>query len=911
LERLPKLATSSDIPEPRKQPKREILMARPYIGSSTSDLQALFTINQDNLDVLEDMLDELSSRKTKGARQLIVQIAQRIADLRDDDEEDGFEDAFHADADSECDLGEENKSPTIDGGKQPAEGDWSPGFLGAASQDSELPPDDIQRPDHLRRLRPPGTAGLPSAYQKALDQDFSLSFPEGGELVERYISALGALIAEIKSTSSGQKRYEIENGSQIESGERETIYSFPFTDEAIFVEEAQIAVELPGQKVEGSIVSISADHLLLALRKNVGPEIKKALLLIDATALLEAFKEKIEQIKKGHLKINRALSDAVIGQTGPPPDPAPIAGVGATDLNPAQQKALQRSLTTAITYIWGPPGCGKTKTLGEIVRAVFEGAKRVLVCSNTNKAVDQVLFKICEALTERHPAIEAGRIVRLGRIADDKLESKYASYVTVDSIVTRRSAKLEARKGELAQELVRLDAHTAEARRTIALFKSLDQSEAEVRRMKKSVNDAAVEGRRLQAVHEALQAKVMGLEAELQKRQKAFFGFFMRREAAIQQDLHAARGDLEAHPGTIEKALQHCQQMRTDLENAQEECDHRRTLVERKDRATAMQIVKNAEHARASLDAELREIAAKSDALRETIMRDAKILGDTCTKAYISAKDIGQVDLVVIDEASMVLLPMIWFAAGLSRERVVVCGDFRQIAPIVPTAKQAIFDILGKDVFTEVGMANAPESDPRLVMLDTQYRMRAPICHLIAGPMYNNKLKTWGGREERRGVPPPTPFDETLTIIDTSDLWPFESQTAFRSRFNLMHALLIRNLAWHFNQQGYIRGGADLGICTPYAAQAKLIQQLLAGESLDRHIQVGTVHRFQGDERRTVVLEVSESHGGARSLGRFIQGVPPLHEGVFCPTPQKGILCCHYRGGLFIIRSASSSSSTI
>src|SRR5215471_2344664 len=99
------------VSEPRKQSKREILMARPYIGSSTSDLQALFTTNQDNLDVLEDMLYELGFRKTKEARQLIVQIAQRIADLRDDDEADVFEDAFRTDADSECDLGEENKAP--------------------------------------------------------------------------------------------------------------------------------------------------------------------------------------------------------------------------------------------------------------------------------------------------------------------------------------------------------------------------------------------------------------------------------------------------------------------------------------------------------------------------------------------------------------------------------------------------------------------------------------------------------------------------------------------------------------------------------------------------------------------------------------------------------------------------------
>ena len=62
-------------------------------------------------------------------------------------------------------------------------------------------------------------------------------------------------------------------------------------------------------------------------------------------------------------------------------------------------------------------------------------------------------------------------------------------------------------------------------------------------------------------------------------------------------------------------------------------------------------------------------------------------------------KEIGQVDMVIIDEASMVLLPMAWFVAGLSKERVVVCGDFRQIPPIVQTSQQAVFDVLGPDVF--------------------------------------------------------------------------------------------------------------------------------------------------------------------------------------------------------------------
>ena len=87
--------------------------------------------------------------------------------------------------------------------------------------------------------------------------------------------------------------------------------------------------------------------------------------------------------------------------------------------------------------------------------------------------------------------MEEGRIVRLGRIADDKLETKYAGYVTVDGIVRRRSAGLEARKCEIEEEIARLDARTEDARRTVELFTLLDHSEAEVARLKKIVNDAA------------------------------------------------------------------------------------------------------------------------------------------------------------------------------------------------------------------------------------------------------------------------------------------------------------------------------------------------------------------------------------------------------------------------------------
>src|SRR5262249_7224361 len=162
------------------------------------------------------------------------------------------------------------------------------------------------------------------------------------------------------------------------------------------------------------------------------------------------------------------------------------------------------------------------------------------------------------------------------------------------------------------------------------------------------------------------------------------------------------------------------------------------------------------------------------------ILRDAMILGATCTKTYLSAKELGQVDLVIIDEASMVLLPMTWFAAGRAKERVVISGDPRQLPPIVPTRSQAIFDVLRQDVFTaaDINLSEPEFRDPRVVMLEVQHRMHPDICELISQRMYDDRLSTdYTGHPLR----PPKPYERSLTIIDTSTLWPFESVNAFYS----------------------------------------------------------------------------------------------------------------------------------
>ena len=133
-------------------------------------------------------------------------------------------------------------------------------------------------------------------------------------------------------------------------------------------------------------------------------------------------------------------------------------------------------------------------------------------------------------------------------------------------------------------------------------------------------------------------------------------------------------------------------------------------------------------------------------------------------------------------------------------------GDFRQLPPIVPTEQKAIVDEIGKDVFHTAGIVADVESGrghSRLAMLEEQYRMHASICALVSGSMYRGQLRT-ADIVNARQIQARDPITSPLTIIDTSALWPFETQTRTFSRYNLVHALLVRNLIRGLNEVGHI-----------------------------------------------------------------------------------------------------------
>lgn len=88
-------------------------------------------------------------------------------------------------------------------------------------------------------------------------------------------------------------------------------------------------------------------------------------------------------------------------------------------LRVAQKEALNNALTRDLSFVWGPPGTGKSYTLGRIVANLHARKKRVLLLSTTNVAVDVATFAVDDACTDLGMPLKKKELIRLvGNLSD-------------------------------------------------------------------------------------------------------------------------------------------------------------------------------------------------------------------------------------------------------------------------------------------------------------------------------------------------------------------------------------------------------------------------------------------------------------------------------------------------------------
>jgi superfamily I DNA and/or RNA helicase len=98
---------------------------------------------------------------------------------------------------------------------------------------------------------------------------------------------------------------------------------------------------------------------------------------------------------------------------------------------------------------------------------------------------------------------------------------------------------------------------------------------------------------------------------------------------------------------------------------------------------------------------------------------------------------------------------------------------------------------------------------------------------------------------------------EPLAFLDTSSINAYEFQPEGSTSFeNYEEAKIAVLIAEELHRMGLDR--KDIGIITPYAAQVKLIKQLLIEKDLK--VEVNSVDGFQGREKEAIVISFVRSN---------------------------------------------------
>jgi superfamily I DNA and/or RNA helicase len=851
-------------------------LARPFFRYSGVELTKVFNESKNDTDKLKTLFEELCHRKKPKMVKLRQQVQVRIRNLKRQTQaplppESSQPEKTQADSKPKAHVDTAKSSKTTKKTKS----------RGQYSRYKDPFEEMNQSPKGTAKIRASGDIrDVPSKFQFNLKRDVELGFEKSVNLVTRYEKGLRALIAEMRKKGAGAKKIMLENGARIKVDGHNVGYQFPYDGDADLFEGAKVQATIGSSHTDGQIAAVYGKKIILGLLDDFGPLISRCLLMVDNTAMIEALRSRLEKLgNKEVLDFNERLANAVIFNEGNEELPGILPESQVRGLNAKQRETALKITTNEVFYIWGPPGTGKTKTLGAVNETLFDDKKKVLLCSNTNQAVDQVLLKLCKKFGVSHIALEEGQIIRIGKISHSELENNWSQYVTLDGIVDRKSATLNKQKIELEKEIEGINHKQTEILKINEQFKHLDQLKSQRNDLNIKLSGSSQKIKDAEKQKEQAVNRLSKLRVEKEKVKDAgLLRFFRRSIEAVENDIQNIISKIEELNKAINTAKQRMHELAPKFEKLGVQTDRVERLLGKYDRTAIEKQIEKINEEKQPIIQAISKINKELEHVAKAVLTNAKIVGATVTKVFLSPQLFSGFDVVIVDEASMVMLPALFHAAGLAKEKVVISGDFRQLSPIIQTEQQEIFDAVGGDVFQTSGLVNAFQegrSMKRSVMLDEQYRMDDNICKIISLRMYSNKLKTSPERNPTDKIAP-KPFHRPLTIVDTSTIYPFSNKDTFKSRYNLMHALAIRNLCLHFQIESFLTD-RSVGVCTPYAAQSKLLKKVLKGSNLGM-VDTGTVHHYQGDQKLLMILDVPDSLG-EQYAGIFLQANTPEDDG--------------------------------
>lgn len=289
-------------------------------------------------------------------------------------------------------------------------------------------------------------------------------FASVADFCQAYRMALSAEISFIRMT--GGKHILLQEGKRIGRDIGQFVYLLESEDELNYPEGTPVTIWKGQSQISGKILNCEAFSVYLISELDLGAEVEMLNISAEACYLLQSVSERLMDLSLEPSEIAQDLICNGLKEID----------YRNSDIAKGQEIAVRMSLEQPITFVWGPPGTGKTQTLAEIAWAHIDKGERVLMLSYSNVSVDGAILRVTSLKNDVFP----GQLVRYGfpkdkRISEHPYLSSYNLAINNYPDLLKRRTQLQAEKKRLEKndpKLIQVEKELNEIRRELRAAES-------------------------------------------------------------------------------------------------------------------------------------------------------------------------------------------------------------------------------------------------------------------------------------------------------------------------------------------------------------------------------------------------------------------------------------------------------
>ncbi len=578
-----------------------------------------------------------------------------------------------------------------------------------------------------------------------------------------------------------------------------------------------------------SVCAVENQFVTLAFPFDLGPAIAEAECAWDYGAAFEDLKRGLIADEEGTIPLD-LLFDPSGEMNRFPPDRSPDL---PPDLPPEHTNAVQKVFENRVTLLWGPIRSGKTRVLSAVATHYVKAGKNVLFVAGANERVDDVLVESVER-GGAGKSEAAQYTARVGLPAPHRVRD--VSGISLDHQVY----DLRRRKQEELGQQFRLYEQVRSMRVKYAVhdeyFSRLSQLRGIVDGNKRQVD-------RLTGEINALKETITRIEhASVVNRLRKGFG---------KEDMMAAQKQLKEKMAGLKRA----QAKQTALSGSLIKLEAE-SPVDTDEWTEYQRIVKQIDE-REGLEAFERSVADQTVGAEEALLKTKKFIGTTVVGALTHPHlKKWKADLVIIDDAEHIPVPLIAALAHKAQERLVIAGDPFQVGPSSASVSAAVREWIQTDIFQRIAGTDslptlfdwAKQNSQWSVLLPSHYASTPKLSRFVGSVLFDEKI----------AVTVPPGAKGHVYLIDTSVLGGENVQYIGKRRIlphNRVHAERVIELLKHAILESGVTFG-DIGIITPFQGHTSYLKRQLRIHGLDG-IEVGTPQSFHGRRKKVVIADTA------------------------------------------------------